>query len=228
MTAAAAVDVRPDTNDMVMVHRVFRREFRLLPGFVAAVPTGDVALAKRVAAHASELVEILHHHHATEDELLWPRLLERVSMHSELVKRMQAQHERVAALLEQAQRLLPVWSERAAADVREALSAVLGDISSALGEHLDEEERSILPLAAEHLSAGEWAEFGQRGFAAVPKNRRLVILGAILEEAAPDEAQRFLSHVPPPARMAYRLMGKRLYQRAILDLRKAIPAQRTA
>lgn len=66
-----------DTRDMVLVHRVFRREFGLLPLMVRGAADGDVRAAVRIAAHAREMTDALHHHHHNEDELLWPRLLQR-------------------------------------------------------------------------------------------------------------------------------------------------------
>src|SRR5262249_27113257 len=49
-----------DTSDMVIVHRMFRRECALLPQLVAAVPAGDVARARTVARHAREVLDMLH------------------------------------------------------------------------------------------------------------------------------------------------------------------------
>ena len=74
MTAPSAAPKLCDTSDMVIVHRMFRRECALLPQLVAAVPAGDVARARTVARHAREVLDMLHHHHLGEDELLWPRL----------------------------------------------------------------------------------------------------------------------------------------------------------
>jgi len=88
-----------DTRDMVLVHRVFRREFGLLPLMVRGVADGDVRAAARVARHAREMTDALHHHHHNEDELLWPRLLERAPLDADLVNRMEAQHAALAEIL---------------------------------------------------------------------------------------------------------------------------------
>jgi hypothetical protein len=60
----------PDTHEMVIVHRLFRREFRLLPELIGRVAEGDTAQAAVLAEHATDLVTVLHHHHGAEDELL--------------------------------------------------------------------------------------------------------------------------------------------------------------
>ena len=52
MNAPSAAPKLCDTSDMVIVHRMFRRECALLPQLVAAVPVGDAARAHTVAGHA--------------------------------------------------------------------------------------------------------------------------------------------------------------------------------
>jgi hemerythrin-like domain-containing protein len=223
-----AVQERPDTQDMVVVHRVFRREFRLAPRMVRGVVEGDVARASLVAAHVTELATMLHHHHTGEDELVWPRLEERAAPAAELVARMEAQHETVAGLLDACADLVPAWGAAADVDRRDRLAGLLEQLSEALDEHLDEEEREILPLVQEHLTAAEWAELGERGAAGIPKSRLLVLLGHILEECSPQERAAFLGHMPPPARLMYRLLGQRRWTRETAVLRAGLdlPQQR--
>ena len=222
------VAARPNTQEMVVVHRVFRREYRLAPRMVGAVAPGDTGRSRLVGAHLVELGSMLHHHHTGEDELVWPRLEERASLSDDLVDRMQDQHEHVAALLHRVDDLLPRWSASADAALRDELVAVLADVSAALDEHLAEEEREVLPLVEQHLTAAEWDELGERGMASIPKPRLLVLLGHILEEASEQERRMFLALAPAPARLLYRLVGRRAYAREVALLRRdlAVPHQR--
>ena len=218
----------PDTQEMVIVHRVFRREFGLAPRLVAQVPAGDVARAGVVAAHLTEMCSMLHHHHSGEDALVWPRLQERADLATDLVERMEEQHGRVGALLHRVDDLLPRWAASADSGVRDELSDVLEDVSAALDEHLAEEEREVLPLVEQHMTAEEWAEIGERAMASITKPRLLVLLGHILEETSPEERKAFLAHIPPPARVLYRLVGQRKYAREVAVLRRGVdlPQQR--
>ena len=88
-----------NTRDMEIVHRAFRRESRLLMELVAAVDPGDTARAKVIVGHFRDYRLGLKNHHEGEDELLWPPLLSRVDLEADIVLRMEAQHERVAATL---------------------------------------------------------------------------------------------------------------------------------
>src|ERR1700730_9220378 len=173
-----------DTRDMVLVHRVFRREFGLLPLMVRGVPDGDVRAADRVARHAREMTDALHHHHRNEDELLWPRLLQRAPVDADLVARMETQHSALAEILSRIETDLPAWQQSARPGDGIILSAALTDLHTGLSEHLDEEEQHVLPIVARTITPPEWAERAQRGFAAMPKRRALVFLGHILSSAS--------------------------------------------
>jgi hypothetical protein len=217
MTAAAE---RADTHEMVIVHRLFRREFRLLPVLVRHVPAGDRDRAAVVAGHAADMTYTLHHHHTSEDLLLWPKLLERVRLRAELVHRMQAQHERVALLLDRVDVLTAQWRQSADPATRDELANVLAQTSAALDEHLSDEENDILPLVAEHITVPEWDALAAYGKKVLPKNSKaFVYLGLILEEATATESAALLRRMPGPLRWTWRLIGRRIYRRAMTRLR---------
>ena len=99
----------PDIRDMLVVHRIFRREFPLLAEIVPRASNGDAQRAVHVARHIGFCLDSLHNHHSAEDEYLWPKLLERARPHAELVRRMEAQHEELAGCVEQARQLTGHW-----------------------------------------------------------------------------------------------------------------------
>ena len=217
MTTAAE---RIDTHEMVIVHRLFRREFRLLPVMVRLVPAGDRERAAVVAGHAADMTFALHHHHTGEDLLLWPKLLARSAPRAELVQRMQAQHERVAVLLDRVEVLMTTWRSSADPNTRDELANALAQTSAALDEHLGDEENDILPLVAEHITRPEWDALTAYGKKALPKNSKsFVYLGLILEETTATERVAFLGRLPVPLRWAWRLIGHRTYRRAMTRLR---------
>lgn len=51
MTAALGSERVTNTHDMVVVHRAFRRESRLLSELIAAVPDGDTERAEILGRH---------------------------------------------------------------------------------------------------------------------------------------------------------------------------------
>jgi hemerythrin-like domain-containing protein len=207
---------RVDTHEMVIVHRVFRREFRLLPIMVKHVSAGDRDRAAVVAGHAADMTSTLHHHHTGEDLLLWPKLLARAAPRAELIQRMQDQHERVAVLLDRVDVLMAKWPQSADPATRDELADTLAQTSAALDEHLGDEETEILPLVAEHITVPEWDQLTAYGKKALPKNSKaFVYLGLILEETTAAERTAFLRRLPVPLRWAWRLIGHRIYRRAM-------------
>lgn len=208
-----------DTHDMLLVHRMLRRELGQLPDLIRSA-SGDPARAKRLAGHTGEMLGLLHHHHTGEDELLWPVLRPRVTLEGELIDRMESQHEQIAAAVAAVQADLPTWARTADPEVGERMAGVIEQAAVVLTEHLAEEESLILPLVSEHFSQSEWDALGEHGFAAIPGRRRLVILAHILEEADADERRRFLKIVPPPARVAYRVVGRRQHAREARLIRR--------
>jgi hemerythrin-like domain-containing protein len=219
MTAPSAAQKLCDTSDMVIVHRMFRRECALLPRLVAAVAGGDIARARTVARHAREVLDMLHHHHVGEDELLWPKLSARTRFHADLLARMDSQHQGLAMLLEHAATTFAAWQHAPTAPTSTALAALLEQLSAGLNEHFDEEEAAVLPIVERVITAAEYQEVGQRGLVSVPLTRRLVVLGYLLEGATPQERTDFLAVIPAPARLAYRLIGARQHRRETTRLR---------
>ena len=210
-----------DVSDMVVVHRTFRREFRLLPQLVRAVPAGDTARAAVLAEHGRLILLGLHLHHSGEDDLLWPKLLERCTLDAALVHRMEAQHERVAQAIEDLHPALDRWQAEARPAVTEEVAATFDELRTALLEHLDEEEREILPLAARHFTPEEWAQLGQHGMGKVTRSQLPILFGSLLEETTPAERVEMLGVLPPPVRLLARTVFAWQYRRYITKVRGA-------
>jgi iron-sulfur cluster repair protein YtfE (RIC family) len=208
-----------DVHDMVVVHRAFRREFGLLPRLVRGVAAGDTRRAVVLAAHARMCLTALHHHHSGEDDLLWPKLLERAVPDTALVKRMEAQHERVHHALEALGPALERWETEARPAVSEEVAGDVEALCEALFEHLAEEERSILPIAARHVTQAEWDELGERGIAEMKKSEVPILFGMILEEATPQEAAEMLAKLPRPVRLIARFVFLPRYRRYVSRIR---------
>ncbi len=102
---------RPYTQEMVMIHRVFRRELGLLPDLIRRVEPGDTARVALLADAVNDLLSGLHVHHTGEDALLWPKLLVRAEPDGALIGRMQLQHEQVAVRVESAGKRLGEWRD---------------------------------------------------------------------------------------------------------------------
>jgi hypothetical protein len=165
------------------------------------------------------MLDALHVHHVGEDENLWPLLLERAAPSAELIHTMQAQHERVHVGVDQCQELLGHWRTDPDLSLGEQLASALGELHEALVEHLDQEERDILPLAEQYVSVAEWAKLGEHGRGSMSRDQLPIMFGAILEDAEPAERADMLAQVPGPVRLILRTVGARQYRRYISRVR---------
>lgn len=186
-----------DTRDMVVVHTAMRREFGLAPGLVRGVSVADTARSGVVAGHLGWLLDLLHHHHSGEDELLWPLLLARAPEEVwPTIHLMEEQHHGISGSITQVRELLPLWSASASAEHRDQLAATLATVDALLTEHLGLEEREMLPLAAATLSQEEWDRLGEAGMASAPKKDLPLVLGMFMYDGDPEVIRGMLSHAP--------------------------------
>ena len=220
MTATVPTHPAIDVHDMVVVHRVFRRELAALPPLIRAVPDGDRERAGVVVAHAQLVLTGLQIHHTGEDAVLWPLLHERTDADA-LVDAMAAQHGRIHLGIETAGTQVDTWAASGSTADGAELAATLDALRVHLVEHLDAEERDVLPLAAEHLTAAEWSSVGEHGREAMTRAQLPLMFGAILEDADPEERAAIYDAVPAPIRLLLKTVGARQYRRYIARVRAA-------
>src|SRR5690242_5316453 len=77
MNAATTVP-RPNTRDMLAIHQIFRDAFGCSPQLVGSVCNEQSERVETVAAYYANVLALLRTHHEGEDELIWPKLIERV------------------------------------------------------------------------------------------------------------------------------------------------------
>jgi len=228
MTSTATTSGHPtDTHDMIVIHRVFRRESALLGDLIGAVDPDDTARAEVVGAYLQDYAFGLHVHHSGEDELIWPLLQARAPLAAETVARMQAQHRIVVETLTSALALLPAWQGAPGPTTAAPLVDALAEHRVAVREHLADEEANVLPVVADVVSVEEWAQLGAHFAKVTPKRKQLFFLGLILEDATDGEAAEMLSHLPAPVRLVWRWIGRRRYARQVARIRGGVsPAAR--
>ena len=225
MSASVSTDQKPNVAEMVVIHRIFQREFVLMSQLIRQVPEGDVARAQVLAKYARQLLDGLHQHHAGEDELVWPKLLERATPERALIERMQAQHHAVADGVQRVNEQLAGWESSADKARGEELAASIDELRTHLLEHLDE-EKQILPLVSQHLTKPEWDAIGEHARASTPKDQLPILFGAILEDATPQERALMLEPIPFPIKLLLRTLGARQYRRYVKEVRGVEPARR--
>jgi hemerythrin-like domain-containing protein len=213
---------RPDTNEMVRVHQVFREAFALAPQLIGAVATDDVDQVGRIATYYESVLLFLHVHHEGEDEILWPKLLERCAGDAAVVNLASDQHKGVLGDLAKAEESLAAWREQPGTDRGAELAAALATLGANLVVHLDNEEKTILPLVEEHLTVDEWHELPAHGMRTggqrAPQLMWLVI-GLIREQMTDAQRAGMDAGMPPPVREFWVNQGESMFLDFIGKLR---------
>jgi hypothetical protein len=199
---------------MQIPHSIFRGEFRRAPGMIRNVAEGDTHRAGVVAGHMQFLLEALSDHHTAEDELLWPLLHERVHSDVEpIIGVMESQHAQIHEEIETLSGQLTGWATDPSSAHRDALADTCESALTVLEEHLSAEERDVLPVAARAVSQSEWDAIGERAMGALPKDKRMLVLGTIRYWAPRDRSAAVASDIPRPVRPFVTAMADRAFRK---------------
>jgi hemerythrin-like domain-containing protein len=174
-----------------------------------------------VADHLEFLLHGLHMHHTTEDDLIWPKLLDRAGLDAPLVERMEEQHQQIDTSVAEVRTAMAVWRSDPTPATSSALSDRIGEFLIVLEGHLDEEEQVVVPLIDRDLTEAEWQEVAERGFKKFTPAERWIATGLIVEIATSEEAAMMFGTLPPPVKVLWNLIGKRKYRRYITSVRGA-------
>jgi hemerythrin-like domain-containing protein len=211
--------VLTDTGDMQIPHSIFRGEFGRAPGMVRNVSDGDARRAGVVAEHLQFLLESLTDHHMAEDELLWPRLQERVQADVEhIIDAMESQHAQIHQVSETLSAQVSTWAAYPSTPHRDAVADTCDSAIALLEEHLSAEEREILPVAARSISQSEWDEIGERAMGALPKDKRMLVLGTIRYWAPRDRSAAVESDIPRPVRAFVTALADRAFRKEAVSV----------
>jgi hypothetical protein len=215
MSKSQPIDVR----DMAIIHRTFRSAYEESARLVRAAPTPSPGRVTFLADHIDFGIAVLHHHHEGEDEMLYPKLIERVPEQAPMTEHVEHEHLAIKTALDEASAACAAWRQLPSAETGEALAASLDHLNEVVQPHLDDEEQKVVPLAAVTLTQKEWDAMGKHGVASIPPKMRGVALGMMLEPLNESDRAYMMKHVPAPVRMLYPFLVERPWKKYAATLR---------
>ena len=215
MSASEPIDVR----DMAIVHRLFRQAYEESAQLVRAAPTPSPGRVTFLADHIDLTLEALHNHHEDEDTLLYPKLIERVPEQAQMTEQVEHEHQLITVALNAASAACTAWRERPSAQTGEALAAALDHLNTVVQPHLDDEEQKVVPLAAVTLTQREWDAMGKAGVSKIPRKKRGIAAGMMLDALDEEERAYMLKTIPAPMRMLMPLLVERPWRKYAATLR---------
>jgi hemerythrin-like domain-containing protein len=202
-----------DIRDMLVLHAALAREFRLVPAAVGRVEPGDRKQARYVDDHLTLICDMLHEHHGGEDAILWPVLRPRLSAdETRLLDKIESQHAGINDSIERVNKARRQWLEKPDRVHRSALSSELQTLYDLVTQHLEDEERDILPLAEAYMSEREWRAINDAGLTLSPK-MLLLAAGLCCYGMDRELIQVILGVIPTPLRPAVIRIGSFMYAR---------------
>jgi Hemerythrin HHE cation binding domain len=215
MATSQPIDVR----DMAIVHQLFRQAYDEAAQLVRAAPAPSPGRVTFLADHIDLVLGGLHSHHQDEDELLYPKLIERAPEQAPMTEQVEHEHQIIATALDAASAACTAWRQRPSAETGEALAAALDHLNEVVQPHLDDEEQKVVPLAAVTLTQQEWDAMGKRGMSSIPRNKRAIAAGMMLEPLDAADRAYMMKHVPVPLRMLFPLLIERPWKKYASTLR---------
>jgi hypothetical protein len=209
MSASQPINVR----DMAIVHRLFRKAYEESAQLVRAAPAPSAGRVTFLSDHIDLAPAGLHIHHEDEDTLLYPKLIERAPEQAQMTEQVEHEHQLITTALDAASAACATWRERPSAQTGEALASALGHLNTVVQPHLDDEEQKVVPLAAVTLTQQEWDALGKSGISKVPRQKRAIAFGMMLDALDGEERAYMLKTIPAPMRMLLPVMIERPWRK---------------
>jgi hemerythrin-like domain-containing protein len=185
--------------DMEFMNQLFHAALRRdLARTIETLATGEGRPSRRRALveHLGLVLDLLHHHHTSEDEGLWPLARRRAPDLAAQLDMMEAEHASVAAAIASTR----AEATRYAAEPNLAAGGLHGAVVAlrdTLLPHLDHEETEVMPRVMRALSSQDWAALARRE---VRHRGSLALAGTGLlwtvDGLDPDQRVRFNRQVP--------------------------------
>jgi hemerythrin-like domain-containing protein len=207
-----------DTSDMIQLHQIFRDALGSAPELVGSVEPGDTERAEFVASYYLNVLSLLHTHHASEDELVTPRLLQRCPDQAATITRIAGQHEQVIGAIATAEASIAAWKADPTEATRAETVSDLAALDAGLTPHLDDEERDLLPIAASCINVAEWGELPAHGMRHFTGDKPWLIAGLVQDQLRPEQIAGMQAQMPPEQAEFWATTGQHLYREHQLQL----------
>jgi hypothetical protein len=212
-----------------VLHQLVRREWRLLGELATWAPAHEAERTATLTRHADLIGRVLLHHHAVERDAVWPALVralpaDRTDAVRATLDGWTQRCARIDRMVRDVSTAGRQWQVTGTAPARDAFALACLDLADAVDAQTADEETVLLPLLAEHLSAGDWAVIARSSHCRLSGREQLLVLGLALEDSSDGDRARLLHGLTPAMRLAWRLHGRQDYRAAVVRLRGAPPA----
>jgi hypothetical protein len=222
-------DAPADTRMMAVVHGALRRDLARARDVLAADPPPTGAQRRALGEHVVWMMAFLHAHHTSEDEGLWPLLLQRNPDAAALVDSLERDHAQIAPAAEAVSVTGGAYASTTDDASRVALSVALTQLEDVLVPHLEREVAEAMPVVARSITRREWDEVERKFNLSSKSMKQLALEGHWLLDGIDPEGREVVVHVVPLVPRLILVHGfARMYRRqAAARWSPVVPARRT-
>ncbi|MEU8087878.1 hemerythrin domain-containing protein [Micromonospora sp. NPDC049101] len=191
-----------DLMPFLRAHDCFRRDLARVEALLTADEPLTGARAEALAAYWDGVVELLEHHHRTEDDNMLPALVERMPSAARIVDDLEREHVELQHLLDETTPLVTALAGPQAD--RPAAAERVTRLRRLVETHLDREEETFVPLFSQAFTRAEWFDIEARTTAALTRDGLLPFaLPWAAEGLDPAVMDLALQTLPGETREAY-------------------------
>lgn len=191
----AAPEGPVDLLNMYVMHHAFRRDLTAFGKAVAHAAIDDHRRWRALQRRWGIFASALHHHHAAEDDGLWPLMLERVTVADDagapdVLKAMQAEHARIDPLLTACEGAFAGMTVEGDETLRATLGRLLDEAWRLLDGHLGHEEADAMAVLQRHLTEADWERVERDHFRPAYSLREILTIVPWSQTGLPDDVRR--------------------------------------
>jgi len=224
MTTAPAPGA-PDMSDYRVIHHCLRIAPHRMAAAVAEVEPGDLVRAQALhrywVGYAGEVLA----HHTVEDDVFFPRLIERVPVAADHLARVEGDHHHLDELMDACSDALRRFAGAASPSSADDAIAVLQELAELMDRHLDFEDEDLVPLFGRHFTASEYEELTEAAVKGLSIKQAAFTVPFVMHWASPADRAKMLGEAPLPMRVIYRLTRGRHARLTALALGRAAAPQ---
>jgi hemerythrin-like domain-containing protein len=205
----------PDLTQYRVIHHCLRIAAHRMADALREVTEADRdqarALARYWAGYAGEVLA----HHTIEDDVFFPRLVERVPVAAEHIARVDSDHHHLDDLMDRCTRAFAGLAASPSEKAAYGTERIVRELADHMDSHLDFEDEDLLPLFGRHFTAAEYLTLEEQAM-------KHLGIGKQAAFTVP-----FVMHWAPPAERADMLTGAPLAMRVLFRLTRAGHARLT-
>src|ERR687898_2303618 len=186
------IPISEHSRVLMAMHKAMRADSQRLIGAAAALPDGDTGAAAALGRAFAAIVGLIHDHHWTEDDVMYPFLLDRVRTFEHDAIRLENDHVELDAAMARINARFRLLAHQLSAalwrDTRSHLLDEAAAFNQVLVDHLNREEAVVLPPFESMLSEADQHTLQKREAKLSTYHHMRMAVPWVLANATPEEA----------------------------------------